>query len=82
MTTFTIQLSDGRTAAVEGDDITTRTDGSIWVLRAPPKPLPMTTVAIFVARQWTSCLVGDAQVLFSGEATQPATKPTPTPRFA
>ncbi|MGO9032221.1 hypothetical protein [Mycobacterium sp.] len=73
MTTYLISLSTGRTVQAEGDDVATRADGSLWVLRAPPKPLPMTPVAIFAARTWTSCFTGDASVTFTGASPQPAT---------
>jgi hypothetical protein len=82
MTTFTITLSDGRTAAVDGDDITSRSDGSLWILRAPPKPLPMTPVLILARGQRTSVSVEGAQVLFTGEPTPATNAPPPTPRFA
>ncbi|MFZ0717775.1 hypothetical protein [Mycobacterium sp.] len=85
MTQFTITLSDGRTVAVQADEITTRTDGSVWLLAAiAPKPQPLTPVLILAARQWTSVSVEDASILYTGEPTQPAImiNPPPTPRFA
>jgi hypothetical protein len=39
MTTFVITLTDGRTAQVDCDEVTTRAAGDLWALRAvAPKP--------------------------------------------
>ena len=83
MTTFTIQLADGRTAQVVGDECTTRQDGSLWILEAvAPKPAALAPVAIFARGQWLSCFPDDAAVLWqSGPTPDTVTAPT-TPRFA
>lgn len=79
MTTYTIQLSDGRTAQVEADEVTTRQSGDLWVLKAVAKPpTPLVPVAIFAARTWCSCTPTDAAIVISGEPR--AARPTPTPR--
>jgi hypothetical protein len=81
--TFTIILSDGRTAAVEGDDITTRTDGSVWILKAvAPKPAALVATAIFARGVWSACYVEGAQVLWAAaeSRTAPPEPSRPTPR--
>jgi hypothetical protein len=84
MTTYLIQLSDGRAATIEADEVTTLADGSLWLMRSvAPKPSPPKTIAIIAARQWTSCTAADAHVLITGEPA-PASTPAkqPSPRFA
>lgn len=79
MTTYTVQLTDGRTAQVEADEITTRQDGSLWLLRATaPKPAALVPVMVLAARTWSSCIPADAAIVITGEP-KPA-RPTPTPR--
>jgi hypothetical protein len=54
-TTWTITLPDGGTLTVTADEITTRTDGSLWLLQAlDPKPAPLVPVLILAAGRWFS----------------------------
>jgi hypothetical protein len=86
MTTFTIALADGRTAQVEADEVTTRQDGSLWLLKATaPKPAALVPVAIFAARTWSSCMQEGAQILWLDVPAKPAGVSEPSqrsPRFA
>ena len=79
---WTITLADGRTAQVEGDEPTTRQDGSLWLLKAvAPKPAALVAVAIFAARTWVSCWPDSAQILWTAEPRPaPPEPPKRTPR--
>jgi hypothetical protein len=77
----TYLIAGRRTIRVEGDDITTRQDGSLWVLVATaPKPAPLTPALILAKGQWESVLVEGANVLFVGDPPATPTPPTSTPR--
>jgi hypothetical protein len=79
MTTYVVTLADARTCQVEADEVTSRADGSLWFLRAPPKPQPLVPTVIFAARTWTTVLADGAQVVFIGEA-KPTSPEKPKPR--
>lgn len=84
MTTFTIALSDGRTAEVQADEPTTRADGSLWLLKAVAKPpAAMAPVAIFARGLWQTCYPQGAAILWLTEP-QPAhpEPPQAMPSFA
>jgi hypothetical protein len=85
MTQFTIQLANGRVCEIAADEVTTRADGSLWLLAAlAPKPHPLVPLVIFAARSWHSCTAEGAPVLFIVDQPSPANPepPKPTPRFA
>jgi hypothetical protein len=71
MTTYIIE--GARTIRVEADDISTRADGSLWLLRATrPRPAAMEPVLILARGQWSAVHVeqqADAILFF--ETPQP-----------
>lgn len=69
---------------MEADEITTRQDGSLWLLRsAAPPPAKLVPVAVFAARTWVSCIPEGARVLWEVAPASPTPEPVPTtPRFA
>ena len=76
MTIWTVTLFDGRTTALEADEITTRADGSVWLLRSvAPPPDKLAVVAMFSRDIWSSCCPSDAEIVWH-EPQRPA------PRFA
>jgi len=53
VTGWTVVLADGSTATVDADDLTTRADGSLWLLAAlNPKPAPLVPVLILARGRW------------------------------
>jgi hypothetical protein len=84
----TTYLVEGvRTIRVEGDDISTRQDGSLWILVATaPKPAALTPVLILAKGEWHSVLIEGSNILFMAEppvtVTEPPPEKKPTPRFA
>jgi hypothetical protein len=53
---FVIELADGRIVRIEASEVTTRTDGSLWLLRAEnPKPHPLVPVLVLACGTWSSC---------------------------
>jgi hypothetical protein len=83
VTVFVISLADGRTGQVEADEITTRQDGSLWLLRAVAKPpAKLEPVAAFAAKSWTSCIPQETAVLWVDHAAvQQQGQPKPEPRL-
>jgi hypothetical protein len=78
--TWTIALHDGRTVQVEADEITTRNDGSLRLLRAAAPPPDKLAVVLVLARgQWLTVRRADEPILFAGE---PEHDEVPVPRFA
>jgi hypothetical protein len=76
MTIWTVTLFDGRTAQISADEITTRNDGSLWLLRSvAPPPAKLVPVAVLAGNEWVSCCVCDATIVWH-EREHPA------PRFA
>jgi hypothetical protein len=76
MTAWTITLFDGRTTQIDADEITTRPDGSLWLLRSvAPPPDKLAPVAIFCRDVWSSCAPADAEIDWQECEL-------PTPRFA
>ncbi len=74
MTTYLVE--GVRTIRVEADEVTTRQDGSLWVLVATaPKPAALQTVLVLARGEWHSVVVEGANVLFVSEP-EPA-KPEP-----
>lgn len=80
MTAWTITLSDGGTYTVEADELTTRSDGSLWALRADLKPRALAPVLILARGQWRAVHPVGTQLL--RELPELATEHAPTPRFA
>jgi hypothetical protein len=73
MTAWTITLApDDRTIHIDADEITTRPDGSLWLLRcdAPP-PDKLATVLILARGQWRSAYPADTVQV-------PVTEPAPS----
>jgi hypothetical protein len=65
MTIYTITLFDGRTTQISADEITTRNDGSLWLLRqATPPPDKLVPVAIFAHDLWSSCYPVGAEIVW------------------
>lgn len=78
MTTWTIQLHDGRTAQVQADEITTRQDGALFVMKAVAKPpAALVVVAAFARGVWQSCWPDSTAVLW---LDQPATAKVEKPK--
>jgi hypothetical protein len=78
VSTYVIELSDGRTAEVDGDEIRT-IDGALMIGRAPaPPPAPLRIIAVFAPRQWLLCHPADAPVTFGEPA--PGAQPPPRAR--
>ena len=78
MTAWLITAADGATATIEAAEPTTRTDGSLWLLReVAPKPAPLVPVVIFARGQWISVVAADAEVASS---TPPPPPPPPPPQ--
>jgi hypothetical protein len=76
MTLWTVTTFDGRTTTIEADEITTRADGSLWLLRAvAPPPAKLVPVAILAANEWVSCCAADAAIVWTE-------RERPVPRFA
>lgn len=77
MSTYLIE--GARTIRIEGDEATTRQDGSLWILVAnAPKPAPMVPVLILARGQWSTVIVeGVANIRLMGEPPAPPDKPTP-----
>jgi hypothetical protein len=76
----TYLIEGARTIRIEGDEVTTRQDGSLWVLVAKaPKPAPLVAVLVLARGQWHSVLVEGSNILFAGDPPPPPNKPTPTP---
>jgi hypothetical protein len=75
---WAIVLSDGATIVVAGAEITTRSDGSLWVLAADtPPPDKLKPVLILARGRWHAVHPAGANPL------PPATpKPERIPRFA
>jgi hypothetical protein len=77
----TYLVAGRRTIRLEADDCTTRTDGSLWFLRATrPKPAALTPCLILARGQWDSVVVEGSNILFLGEPPATPEKPAPTPR--
>jgi hypothetical protein len=71
MTTYLI--AGRRTIRVDGDDLTVRQSGDLWILRATsPKPAPLTPVLILARGEWTSVMVEGANVLFTDQPSTPS----------
>jgi hypothetical protein len=71
-----VTLFDGRSGQIEADEITTRQDGSLWVLRSvAPPPDKLAVVAIFSRDVWSSCAPADAEIVWHE-------RELPMPRFA
>jgi hypothetical protein len=63
MTAWTVVLFDGRTATIDADEITTRPDCSLWLLRqAGPPPEKLEVVAVLAASLWASCYPCDSAI--------------------
>jgi hypothetical protein len=76
VTTYTITLADGRRAEIVGDEITTRADGSLWVLRAErPPPDKLVPVCVFAARLWRLVAPVGEPIVWD-----PACDPEPPPK--
>jgi hypothetical protein len=76
MTAWTITLFDGRSTQLDADEVTTRADGSLWVLRsAAPPPDKLAVVAVFSRDVWSSCVPADAAIIWNE-------REWPTARFA
>ena len=74
MTIWTVTLFDGRTAQISADEITTRNDGSLWLLRSvAPPPAKLVPVAVLAANEWVSCCVCDAAIAWT-EREHPASR--------
>ena len=59
MTTWTVTLADDQTIQVEADEITTRNDGSLWLLRsAKPPPDKLAVVLVLAAGEWSMAQPG------------------------
>ena len=77
MTTYTIALSDGRTAEVDGDEIRTL-DGALMIGRAvADPPAPMKIVACFAPHRWLLAHPADAPIAFRGGHDNAAPPPPP-----
>ena len=64
MTDWTITLADGSTTAVAADEVTTRQDGSLWLLAAlNPRPAPLTPVLVLARGKWTAAYPSDTNPL-------------------
>ena len=73
MTLWTVTLFDGRTAQISADEITTRQDGSLWLLRsAAPPPDKLAVVAVFSRDLWSSCVPADAAIVWQERPPAPA----------
>ena len=76
MTTYALTLADGRTTTIDADELTTRQDGSLWLLRAAaPPPDKLVPVAVFARGDWSCAVRADAEIVWQE-------RPTPMPRFA
>ena len=76
MTIWTIHLFDGRTTQLEAVEVTTRNDGSLWLLRSvAPPPAKLVPVAILGRDLWSSCVPADADIVWHE-------REHPVPRFA
>jgi hypothetical protein len=73
MTAWTIHLFDGRITQLEADEVTTRADGSLWLLRsAAPPPDKLAVLAIFSHDLWSSCVPADANIDWQQRPNAPA----------
>jgi len=67
---------DGRTTQLDADEITTRNDGSLWLLRSvAPPPAKLVPVAILGRDLWSSSVPADADIVRHE-------REHPVPRFA
>jgi len=85
VTTYVVSLSDGRTAQVVVDDLTTRQDGSLWLLRAAaPPPAKLVTCAVFARGVWQTCSPEDAGTVWGHDPSKAphVTEARTSPRFA
>jgi len=65
LTTWTVTLFDGRGTQIGADDITTRADGSLWLLRSvTPPPDKLVPVAVFAHSLWETCAPVDAEIVW------------------
>jgi hypothetical protein len=79
VTAWTVALSEnGNTITADADEITTRTDGSLWLLAAAaPPPDKLRPVVVLARGRWIAVYPAGADPFDpQPEAT------TPTPRFA
>jgi hypothetical protein len=73
MTTWTVALSDGRSTQLDADEVTTRADGALWLLRsAAPPPDKLAVVAVFSRDLWSSCVPADADIVWQERPPAPA----------
>jgi hypothetical protein len=76
MTDWTVVLADGTTTTVAADEMTTRQDGSLWLLAELDPPLTKLTPVLVLARgRWHACHPAAVSPL-------PEPAPPPTPRTA
>lgn len=79
MTVFTVELSHGRGEIDrEADDITTRPDGSLWLLQAvgPPSTSKLIPVLVVADKVWTAVYpTGQPPLPPPQTAQTPATSP-------
>jgi hypothetical protein len=70
--TWSIVLADAATAVLDADEVTTRADGSLWLLAAlDPKPAPLRVVLILARGQWRAAHPSDVSPLPDPEPPQP-----------
>jgi hypothetical protein len=78
MTDWTVHLTGGVTITVAADEITTRQDGSLWLLAAlDSPPAKLSTVLVLARGQWLAVHRADTNPL-----PEPAREPERVPRFA
>jgi hypothetical protein len=74
----TYQIEGTRILRVEGDEITRRGDGSLWLLRSMAKPAAQVPVLILARGQWSAVHVEQhADAILFLEAQPPPAKPGP-----
>jgi hypothetical protein len=67
MTRWTVHLTNGQQVEAQADDLTTRQDGSPWLLRVvAPKPAALAPLLILARGQWTHVCADDAPVTWLG----------------
>ncbi|OBJ50199.1 hypothetical protein [Mycobacterium asiaticum] len=86
MTEYRIKLRDCSIIGIHADELTSRTDGSLWALRhtAPPVERPsaiprLTPLLVLAAREWMSVWPADTANPFTSPDDDDTKTPPPAP---